>query len=185
MNHPKDSRIEEYAEGSLTSELSHEIGSHIEGCPSCRAKVASFRLLERSLRDLPLEQPGSGFTERVIRSLGLEEGGSLAWKLITNLAPLMAFVFVAAVLYVVMNLVGSFGGPQIGSSLGSVTAAYTGLGDNISRGIDAIRLFTAQYLPFIADHESRGMILFLALLFAGVALLDRYLLMPLLTRRKL
>lgn len=185
MNHPMDSQIEEYAGGSLPAGMSHEIESHLNGCPSCRAKVASMRLLEHSLRDLPLEEPGAGFTERVLRRLGLAEGGSLAWRIITNLAPLMSLFLIGIILYIAMNLAGTLGTPQVQSSLDSINAVYRGLGDNISQGINAFRSFTAQNLPFLANHESRGMVLFLVLLFAGVALIDRYLVMPLMTRRRL
>jgi hypothetical protein len=184
MNHPMNSQIEEYADGSLTPEMARELASHIAVCPSCRAKEVSFRVLERSLRGLPLTEPGAGFTERVIWRLGLPEGGSFLWKLLANLAPLMALILIAGVLYGVINLVGSLGGPRIDSSLDSITTVYRGVGDTFSDGMDAVRSFTARYLPFIADHRSGGMILFLVLLFTGVALVDRYLLMPLMTRRK-
>lgn len=183
MNHPTPSQLQDYLDG-LPGDFSREdIGSHLHSCVRCRAQVDALEALDAALRNVPPEQVSAGFTGRVMASLGVSESSTLLWKLLKNLAPLVALTLVIGIVAGVLGYFGLFEGTQVEQSVIATQSAYTVVGGKVSAGIAAMNGWLERYASFAFAGTSYGMTAFLVAFLGAVALLDKFLFMPLMRRR--
>jgi anti-sigma factor RsiW len=180
MNHLTTTQMQEYADG-LSEGSGYE--SHVRSCAECRMNLKRFRDLEKTLRRIPLERVSSGFTEGLMKQLGVRESSSFAWAILKNLAPLLALTFVLGVLFAVLQLSGVFQGSQVQPSVEATQSAYVKLGGSVSAAIGAFNGWLEKYFSFAFAKSSYGLTVFLLLFLGAIALLDRFLLMPMMRRR--
>ncbi len=183
MNHPGQQELFEYAGGGTAPARSAEIGVHLAACERCRNAADAIRRMDAALRSLPLEQPSPAFTRNLLNRLGLRESNPLWWMFLKNLAPVVAAALVAVVIITVGSAASGDSRPLVGTSLFD-TAPLAGF---FRGGLEAFTAWSedaaARYLSSPLGGDTVFQIVFLALFLAGIGLLDRYLLGPLLRRR--
>ena len=177
-------RISEYTDGLLAGNTLNEMEIHFRECPACSEKVKVLRSLENSLRLLPLEQPGTDFTRAVMKRLKISDSPFFIWNISTHLAPLITLIITVMILYLVMQWTGTTQTTEVQSSFDVTRAAYQGVSEKVSLGLSAIKAFIQQNISVIPGGKSPQMVLFLLLLFVGVGLVDKYLLMPTIMGKK-
>ncbi len=183
MNHPGQLELIEYAGGGTAPARSAEIAEHVAGCELCRNTCVSIRTMDSALRGLPLEQPSPAFTRNLLNRLGLRESNPVWWLFLKNLAPVVSVGVVAAVIFTFGSAAPGGAGPSAGTSLfdaGPVADSFRG-------GLEAFTAWSgdaaARYLSSAVGRDAIPQIAFLGLFLAGIGLLDRYVLGPLLRRR--
>jgi anti-sigma factor RsiW len=183
MNHPAEQELFDYADGLLGPSRSALIRSHLEECSRCRAAVGAAVAVSGALRRIGPERPSPQFTGRLLNRLGLQEATPLWWLFLRNLAPLLVAAGVAGTLLV---LGGGGEGTQGGSAQKSlidvprIAAAVREAVGTVSAWTTG--LFTS-HVSFSLGRDALSQTVYLALLFAAIALLDRYVLGPMLRRR--
>ncbi len=68
---------------------------HLQSCRQCRANLIQLGRIDSALRNLPLPEPGEGFTAGVLARIGQPTGG---------IAPEPSFAYVKAFLYVLVAI---------------------------------------------------------------------------------
>lgn len=183
MNHPGQLELIEYAGGGTAPARSAEIAEHVAGCEPCRNICASIRTMDSILRDLPLEQPSPAFTRSLLNRLGLRESNPLWWMFLKNLAPVFSVGVVAAVIFTFGSATSGGSGSSAGTSLFDARP----VAELFRGGLEALTAWSgdvaARYLSSAVGREAIPQIVFLALFLAGIGLLDRYVLGPLIRRR--
>lgn len=149
------------------------IDRHIEACPECSTLVAEFRLIDSTLRQLPLLKTGPGLTGRVMERVLKPAADSLSYRLLTMLAYLAPMTIVLVILGAVFSLTGVIN--LQGENPGS--ARSQGLVDLVSRvSQDASSLLISllrDYAPFMAHGESVGISLAILIILTMLAVIDR------------
>lgn len=70
LHHPSHDILAAYSSGALEPGFGLVVGAHLEGCSSCRARVASFEAVSgAALRDLPQAELGGDALTRVMSRL--------------------------------------------------------------------------------------------------------------------
>ena len=180
MNHFSSIQFQEYLDGVLDETISKNIRLHLETCLECSAKMKSLKEFELLLRNMPLEHTSNKFTERVMSKLGIEETPHFVWEFFKNLAPVVALALLIGILYVVFQYTGAFQNSHMQQSSGSV---YNTLTNTMRDGVAVYKDFTEKYLPFFYQRTTSLLILFSVVFFGAVALLDKYLLVPMMKRK--
>lgn len=176
MNHLTQHELFEYADALLPDERMAAAETHLRTCGPCSRRLASFRRVERSLRSLPLEKASADLSRNVLRSLGLQDAPSWIYSLLKSLAPLAAL---SAVLVVVTLVLGR--GPIAGDATGAGESArgLFQLADQYGgTWIRELNAWAGSYLSFAVAKNSLGLTGFLLLFLGGIALLDRFVVMP-------
>ena len=177
MTHLTDDTLFAAAGGQIDPGAS----SHLESCVECRARLASVRSLERALRAIPLEEPSPALAGAVLARIGLRESPSWLYTLLRNVGPLVALGAILAVVYLVMgpSAPTSSSLPAVGGE--SARTMFRLADEYGASSLQAINAWFAGHLAFAKG--SGGLLAFLAFFLVGIALLDRYVLMPRFRRR--
>jgi anti-sigma factor RsiW len=184
MNHPTQQELFEYADGALAPSRSEEIAAHLEACPGCRDARRASVLLDGALRRVRPDRPSRDFTARVLGRLGVKESTPLVWLFLRNFAP----VLVAGTVAIAIMTLGS-AGPEPGGGPGqkSLFDASQAVG-TLNRVLEAFTSWTgslsARYLAFSVGKDSFSLMILIPCLLAGIGLLDRFFLGPILRRRE-
>jgi len=183
MTHPTSEELLELTQQGTDPELSARLNAHIAVCERCAALRSAMGRVEGALTSLRAESPSRGFERRVLRALGLKEAGSLWWTFLKNFAPIL----VAGI--VILSIV-AFGSDASGSA-GGFTGNSVVDGEKI-RGVvsDALGGFSTgigdvvrKYVSPLFTNGSVPLTLYLVFLFAGIGLLDKYVIGPIFRRR--
>lgn len=140
-----------------------------------------MRQLEQALRLLPMDRPSAKFTDGVMKRLHIVEPISLGWTLLKNLAPIFALSAIIVVMFLAMRSSGALVITQHGELVRSAQEWNTEIGRQLSVGIGFYRAWVDKYLSFVGN--SVGLAVAVALFFGAVALLDKFVIMPLMRRR--
>jgi hypothetical protein len=177
-HHLTDDQLFEHADALAGSDAAFA-AAHLEGCAECRGRLASFRSVEGALRRVPLERPSPALARAVLARIAGAEAPSWVYTLLKNVAPLVALMLVLVAVYAVL---GSSGAPAQGTATGESARTMFRLADEYgATGIRSFNAWCAAHLAFAKG--SGGLTTFLVLFFAGVALVDKYILMPRFRRR--
>ncbi len=183
MTHPTSQELLELTQRGADPELSARLRAHIAVCERCAALQSAMGRVEGALNSLRAESPSRAFERNVLRVLGLKEAGSLWWTFLKNFAPIL-------VAGIVMLSIVSYGSNASGSA-GRFTGNPVVDGEKI-RGVvsDALGGFSTgvgdvvrKYVSLLFSGGSVPLTLYLVFLFAGIGLLDKYLIGPIFRRR--
>jgi len=183
MKHLTLDQLQEYVDGFIDPQRRNEIDLHLHTCDECGGKMKSLRLFESSLKNIPLERVGPNFTQRVMKQLKIQESPSIVWLIFKNLAPLLGLFIVIGIVYGVLKFTGILEGPGVGESITATQSAYNSVANEISTGVSVFNGWLKNLFPFLYAKSSYGLTVFLVVLFIIVALLDKFVFMPIVRRR--
>lgn len=179
MNHLTHQQFFEAVEGLL----SNEVELHLRMCPQCQQTMTNYKQAERALHNVSLEKVSSNFTMKVMRQIGLKEPSSFAWSLSKNIAPIFALVLVVGIALAVVKFSDLFGGPEIAGQVTDTQSAYHNIGQEVKGGMTALNEWISTYMSFAFAKNRYGLTAFILIFFGCIALLDKYLIMPMMRRR--
>ena len=188
MNHPKIDTLYEYVDLVLSDATRFAIEEHLAMCPQCRLRVEGMRRMDAALRRIPREEISPDFTSRVVKKLGPHESESVSWKILKSLAPVAALTIVMIVVYGVLNLTGAFDATgSLGQQDNAAHVALRGVGDGFWKGVAVMTGWLRDLLPFLFSQNvtSGGLALYVAVIFGIVGVLDKYLFMPMVRKRRM
>ncbi|MBI1805721.1 MAG: hypothetical protein HYR76_01565 [Ignavibacteria bacterium] len=181
MNHLTSNQLQDYADGVATDRNDLEI--HLRTCPVCTARLDALRKLETALRSVPLDRVSTDFTETMMKRLGIKESPSFAWTIFRNMAPLFALTIVIGIALMALKFSGVFQGSNIGQSIEATRSVYTSAGSSIATGVTTFNEWVGRYFSFAFAKSSFGLTMFLLAFFGVIALLDKFIFMPMSRRR--
>lgn len=185
MNHPTQQELLEHAARTIAGRRREEIDLHLAECDRCRSISRAMSAVEGALHRLSLDRPAAAFTAGVLARIGIRESTPLWWLFLRNFAPILAAGIVAGT---VMTLGAGGGGAGTGSPAGNPLFDAGPVRNAIGTALDLFtewmgRMASATGSIRIAN-DSMNLAIFIACLFAGIGLLDRYVFGPLLRRRR-
>ena len=158
---------------------------HIAQCAACSARIGELKRVDTALRSLPADRTTEEFSEKVMRRLGVRTSSSIAWILFKNLAPAVALLLVSVIAVVTLNYFGAFEGSGIGESATKLQSASGWLTSELSKGTAGLTQWLEKYFPFAFGRTSYGLTVFIVFFLAVVAVVDKYLLMPMMRKREM
>ena len=179
MNHLTSDQIQDFIDGVI----SNEAELHLRQCSPCQSKMRAYKKLDRTLRSVPLDEPPQNFTQRVMQQVGVRQLPSFSWTLFKNLAPLFALTLVAGIAFVALRMAGVFEGTEVQQSTNAAQTIYDQVGRSVSGGVQAFNGWMAKYFSFAFAKSSYGLTAFILIFFGVIALLDKYLIMPMMKRK--
>ena len=183
MNHPDDMTLQEYSDSTLDRATRDALDNHLRLCEACGSKLRALRLLDAHLRQLPPDRAEEDFTRRVLASLRIDPAPSVYWSIAKYLAPVLSLILVLAVVYAVFYFSGAVKGPENGQPVGKVWAKGEHAGNIATDGLHALNAFGGKYFSFAFAKGNLELTVFLLAVFAGAAVLDKYLLIPMMKKR--
>ncbi len=183
MNHLTLEMLQEYLDGLTDDETRDKIEMHIQACAACSDEIKSLRFIDSSLKNIQPKKTTPNFTIRVIKQLGIRESPSIIWLIFKNLAPLLGLVFIVSIVYGVLKFTGSLDSSGVGESVIATQSAYDSVTDGISTGISAFSGWMKNAFPFLYTNKNYTLTAFIAVLFIIVALLDKFVFMPIVRRK--
>lgn len=158
-----------------------EIEAHVEACVECSGRVAGARRLRQALSRMPLDPAPPNLAQRVLSDLGIQEAPSLVWIFFKNFSPIVALTIVAISAYALLSSSGAFQNKSTMYSLQELSDSYGVLRDEAARWLTPLEAWLGESVSFLG-RDGR-LAVFVVLFFGAVALIDRYLLMPLFRKR--
>jgi len=179
VNHLTLIQLQEVAAGDATTE--QEL--HAAHCTACRARIEELRRIDTALRSLPAERTTEEFADKLMRRLGVRSSSSIAWILFKNLAPAVALLLVSIIAVVSLNYFGAFDGSGLGQSATKLQTASGWIAAELSKGTAALNQWLEKYLSFALGRTSLGLTALIVFFLAVAAVVDKYLLMPMMRKR--
>ncbi len=179
MNHLTSQQIQEYLEKRATN----EIELHLGGCRQCRRKADAAGMLERTLRSIPLEKAPPGFTERIVEQLGIRQRASFSWFLFKSLSPILALTIVAAIVFAVFKFTGAWHETELQQTATVTQTVYNQIGGSVNEGLQTFNGWMTKYFSFAFAKNTYGLTTFILIFFGVIALLDKYVLMPMMKKK--
>lgn len=183
MEHPTEIMLQEYSDRALDRATQAVLDDHVRLCEECALKLRAFRLLDEKLRQIPPNRAGKDFTRRVMASLSIDPAPAVYWSIAKYLAPVLSLILVLAVVYSVFYLSGAIQGSDNGQLIGTVWVVGERAGTMASDGIKALNAWGGKYFSFAFAKENFNLTIFLLIVFAGAAVLDKYFLVPMMRKR--
>ena len=183
MNHLTSTQLQEYADGFTDVQICSEIEVHLQTCAECTTKLKAFRQIGSALRKLPLDDASTDFTQMVMAQLKIKDSPSFIWSIFKNLAPILGLVLVVGIVYTALKLSGVYDSSGVGESVKATQSVYNQVGNSVSNGISTFNGWLKNLFPFLYTKSSYGLAAFLVVLFIIVALLDKFVFMPMVRRR--
>lgn len=183
MKHLTLTQHQEYIDGKENESTYNEMELHLRTCATCNALLKSFKQIESTLRSVPHEQVSTNFTLRVMERLRIKESPSFLWSIFKNLAPLLGLFIVIGIVYGVMKFTGTLESSGVGESITATQSAYNSVATKISTGVSAFNGLLKKLFPFLYAKSSYGLTVFLIVLFIIVALLDKFIFMPIIRKK--
>lgn len=183
MEHPTEIALQEYSDRMLDRATEAALGDHVRSCEECALKLRALRLLDAKLREIPPDRADKDFTRRVMASLRIDPAPAVYWSIAKYLAPVLSLILVLAVVYAVFYFSGAIQGPDNRQSSGTVWVMGEHAGTMASDGIKALNAWGGKYFSFAFAKENFNLTIFLLIVFAGVAVLDKYFLVPMMRKR--
>jgi len=179
MNHLSLFQLQQVAAREATPEQQ----LHVESCTACRGRIEELRRIETVLRSLPAERTGDEFAEKVMRRLGVRTSSSFVWILFKNLAPAVALLLVSVIAVVSLRYFGAFEGSGLDQSATKLQSVPGWFAGELSKGTSQFYHWLETYFSFAFGRTSYGVTAFIVFLLAVVAVVDKYLLMPMMRKR--
>src|SRR5437867_6745105 len=179
MKHLTLQEIHEYSCGLPVDETEE----HLRICAECRSRLISYQNLDKLLHKISPDPVSPNFVERVMKKIDMRSPPSLSWMILKNLAPLFALTLIIGIVFFALQLSGSLEGSQVQTTGSASRSMYDPIGGGISGGVSALNGWIAKYFSFPLAKDKYGLAAFLIAFFLIVALLDRYLLSPMIKRR--
>jgi hypothetical protein len=183
MTHPTARELIEAAHSADDPALLRRLNAHLAVCERCAAAYRSMGRVEGALAHLKTERPSPGFERALLNRLGVREAGSLWWFFLKNFAP----VLIAGVIVLVIVSFGSSSGGESGSIFGTslreteqLRGVLSGAAGEFSASIGNV---AKTYLAPLLGGGSAGVTIALLVLFAGIGLLDKFIVGPMIRRR--
>lgn len=183
MNHITSELIQEYSDGVLNTEMQNIIKMHLAGCKLCRDNLNSFQVVDSALQKMLLENTNPHFTHRVMERLGIKESPSIIWSIFKNLAPLFGLIIIVSIIYGVLKFTDKLDGSGVGESITATQSVFNTASSGVSNGISTFNLWMKNIFPFLYTKSSYSLAAFLIVFFIIVALLDKFIFMPIVRRK--
>ncbi len=183
MSHIPTGLLQEFLDGVPGEEERARVSAHLAGCPECRSSLDALRALDRALRQMPAETAPGDFTTRVMRRLGLEDSPSFVWAILKNVAPVVGLAVVVTILLVVLRLTGTVSGSDVDQSVEATRGVYDAVRSGLGTGFSAFSTWIQGYLAFAFAKSTYTLTTFLLIFLGVVALLDKFVFMPMIRRR--
>ncbi|MBI5020288.1 MAG: zf-HC2 domain-containing protein [Ignavibacteriales bacterium] len=184
MNHIISEIIQEYLDGVLNTEMKDNIKMHLDECSICRDNLNSFQVVDSALHQMRVENTKPQFTHDVIKRLGIKESPSIIWSIFKNLAPLFGLIIIVGIIYGVLKFTDKLDGSGVGDSITATQSVFNTASSGVSNGISTFTQWMKNIFPFLYTKSSYSLAAFLIVFFIIVALLDKFIFMPI-ARRKL
>ncbi len=183
MNHFSLSQIQEYADGILNEASSKELEIHLKTCNECSIKMAVLKNIEVAIRTVPLVYAQSNFTQRVMSKLSTEEVSDFAWGILKSLAPIISLAFLVGIIFVLFQYTGLLQNSEVQQTIHASKSIYSVSTSKITESVSMLNIWLQKYIPFVYQKTHYWMTTFIFLLFIIVALLDKYIIMPMIRKR--
>jgi hypothetical protein len=183
MEHPTEIMLQEYSGRMLDRAIQNALDDHVRLCEECALKLRALRLLDEKLREIPPDSAEKDFTRRVMASLRIDPAPAVYWSIAKYLAPVLSLILVLVVVYAVFYFSGAIQGPENRQSAGRVSAMGEYAGTMATDGIKALNAWGGKYFSFVIAKGSIDLTIFLLIVFAGVAALDKYILVPMMRKK--
>jgi hypothetical protein len=183
MTHPSREELLSLTQRGADPALVSRVNAHIAVCGRCAATRRAMGRVEEALTSLRPESPSPGFQRSVLKKLGLTEAGSIWWTFMKNFSPvLVAGIVVGSIVAFGSGTTG--GGWRIPENSPVDGEKILTFGAGVLSGwTSAVGGFFRAVLPSLMEEKSMGLTLTLILIFAGIGLVDRYIVGPLFRRR--
>ena len=145
--------------------------------------LKSFKQIETALRSIPHEQVSPNFTQRVMERLRIRESHSFVWSIFKNIAPLLGLFIIIGIVYSVLKFTGMLEGSGVDESITATQSAYNSVSTEVSTGVSAFNGRLKNLFPFLYAKSSYSLTVFLIVLFIIVALLDKFIFIPIFKKR--
>lgn len=136
MGHLDSEMMQDYLAGRLDSDVTARIEAHVVACESCANRVRTYRVVERALRQLPLEHTGRRFTDKVLEQAGLVT--PKFYRLADTMAGVLAALFVGSVLLLVFTLTGVIPLTSSSETGSTITTAWNAVNTRMEDVLQAI-----------------------------------------------
>lgn|GEM_PF-2011581 len=183
MEHPTEITLQEYSDRMLDRATEAALDDHVRLCEECALKLRAFRLLDEKLREIPPDRAEKDFTRRVMASLHIDPAPAVYWSIAKYLAPVFSLILVLSIVFAVFYFSGAIQGPENRQSNGRIWAVGEYAGNMATGGIKALNAWGGKYFSFAFAKENFNLTIFLLIVFAGVAVLDKYFLVPMMRKR--
>ena len=179
MNHLSYLQLQEVLAGDATRE--QEL--HASRCAACRAGIEELRRIDITLRSLPAERTTGEFEGNVMRRIGLRSSPSFVWILFKNIAPAFALLLVSVIVVATLNYFGAFEGSGLQQSASNLQSATDWLSTEVAQVTSTFTQWLEKYFSFAFAKSSYGLTAYVVFFLAAVALVDKFLLMPMMRKR--
>jgi hypothetical protein len=183
MNHLTSEMLHEYLDNLNEGKTRVQIELHIETCEICSGKLKLLRTIDSALNRMKRESVDAGFTQRIMNQLEIKESSTIVWSIFKNLAPLLGLVVIISIIYGVLKYTGKLEGSGVGDTISATQSVYDSASGEISKGISSFTGWMKNLFPFLYTKGSYSLAAFLIVFFIIVALLDKFIFMPIVRRK--
>ena len=183
MNHPTSFELQKYVDAVILNGEKAEIDKHLDHCSACAVKIQSMKKLDTVIRQVPLDRPSINFTNRVMVSMNKRASSSLGWVILKNLAPVVGIIVILYMVYSVLQLTGSSNTSEVNEWNRVIQSSSTTVHNTVSACISDLNGWLKSVFPFLYMKSSYGLMAFLVVLFALVAILDKAVIFPIFKRK--
>jgi anti-sigma factor RsiW len=183
MTHIPHITLQEYFDRLLHSEDVAEVERHLGVCEKCASLLQFLKETEGAVRRIPLERPSPDFTQRVMRRIGLVGAKSLLRHLAFSLLPLVGVFLLVAILVGVVSAPSAEQSPLTTEASRQAETMGTTIGNAISTGTGVLSSWVADLVAYSATMPTLKFIIGILLVFAGIALFDEFVFVPLMRKR--
>jgi hypothetical protein len=184
MNHLTSEMLQDYLDKLDDKETRFQIELHFSACEICSGKLKLLRKVDSALKNMKRENVDVNFTPRIMKQLGIKESSTIVWSIFKSLAPLLGLVLIISTLYGVLKYTGKLEGSGVGDSINATQSIYDSASGEISKSISSFTGWMKNLFPFLYTKGSYSLAAFLVVFFIIVALLDKFIFMPI-ARRKI
>ena len=178
MKHLTSKQIYELSTGMASTSLE----SHLRHCRECQSRMLRVKNVDAALRRGLIERASPSFTENILRQIGTRPAPSYTWTVLKHLAPAMALAVVAGIAIGVLEYFHVFQASELQQPATGMQSAYDHLASQMGEGVKAFNHWMAKYFSFAFAANSYGLTAFIVCLFGFIALVDKFIITPMMRK---
>ena len=180
--HLTESDLRTFLDIEVASPERNARAQHLKTCAQCRQHLSSMRALDRVIRKSMHEKAPVVLTANILRELRIEEAPGMAWKMLQYMAPVFALLLIGGIVFTVFRLTGTIHQTDIQSSFSIGRNAAGRFGSAVTAGSTSLNTWAKSYLHFAFAGKALTLTIFLLCFFGAVAIMDKFLFVPMLRR---
>ncbi|TAK65410.1 MAG: hypothetical protein EPO24_02500 [Bacteroidetes bacterium] len=126
----------------------------------------------------------TGFTDNVMATIGVKDTPSFAWKVLTNLAPLVMATIILLIIAGALYISGAWNNTEFSHAAGITKSSYQVVSTWISQGTHQLNTWLLKIFPFHFTNNGIMLTVFLLCFFSAIGLMDKYLFANLMKRKQ-